>query len=153
MGQAYTIAELRSRSIDDLIREHDEQVPRTQVGINYYRDEILRREVEAHQNQIEQMTATIRRLTWWITGLTVVNTAAGHLVGIPLNPGGRSNIRSSSDATKGVLPAERQEFARPGAGVGRDGPEAVQPVLGVVREETRHLVRGKRLTGPAHGGP
>jgi hypothetical protein len=76
MGQAYTIAELRSHSIDDLIREHDAQVPRTQVGINYYRDEILRREAEAQQKQIEVMTDTIRRLTWVITGLTLVSTFA-----------------------------------------------------------------------------
>jgi hypothetical protein len=73
---AYTLAELRSLSTDDLMQEHDEQAPRTQVGLNYYRDEILRREVEAQQNRIERMTATIQRLTWAITVLTVVNTLA-----------------------------------------------------------------------------
>lgn len=40
---AFTLRELRNKSDDDLIKDHDELASRTTIGINYYREELDRR--------------------------------------------------------------------------------------------------------------
>ena len=67
--RAKTIAELRSRSDEELIEQHDVLAKGTGVGTGYYLDELRRREAD---RQGERML----RLTWIVTALTVVNVAA-----------------------------------------------------------------------------
>ena len=73
---SYTLTELRTISMDRLTQEHDAQARNTVMGVNYYLDELLRREVAAQEARIERMTETIRKLTWAIFVFTVVNTLA-----------------------------------------------------------------------------
>jgi hypothetical protein len=66
---ARTYAELRACSVDDLKDGYDRIAPNVVESLSFFRDEILRREVEAQ-------TSTIRRLTWAISFMTLVNTGA-----------------------------------------------------------------------------
>lgn len=66
---AKTIAELRAMSDDELIEQHDTLAGTTQVGTGFYLAELERRQVD---RQARQML----RLTWVVTGLTVVNVVA-----------------------------------------------------------------------------
>ena len=59
-----------------MIREYDRLAPHVQLSLGFIRDEILQRDVEEQTERMMQMTAEVRSLTRWITGLTVVNTAA-----------------------------------------------------------------------------
>jgi hypothetical protein len=68
-GQAKTIAELRSLSDEELIKQHDALVANTVAGTGFYLGELRRRE---SARQERRMT----RLTWVITALTGVNLAA-----------------------------------------------------------------------------
>lgn len=58
------------RKLDDAQFEelHDEGAEHVQVGMGWYRDELVRR-------QQERQTRTMVRLTWVIAGLTLVNVA------------------------------------------------------------------------------
>lgn len=62
---AYTIAELRALSEADLVREHDRIAQTTVLGLNYFRDELNRREQD-------KQTRIMVRLTWVITWLTAL---------------------------------------------------------------------------------
>jgi hypothetical protein len=66
---ARTYAELRACSVKELQASYDSIAPPVMESLAFFRDEILRREVEAQ-------TSTIRRLTWAITFMTLVNTGA-----------------------------------------------------------------------------
>jgi hypothetical protein len=66
---SYKYAELRRITLDKLIQEHDEAAGHANVGINYYLDEIARRDAE-------RQTRTMLTLTWVIAFLTVINVAA-----------------------------------------------------------------------------
>ncbi len=65
---APTITRLRSMSDGELIELYDRAAASTVVGTGFYLDELARRD-------LQRQTATIRRLTWAITFLTVVNVA------------------------------------------------------------------------------
>jgi hypothetical protein len=61
---------LQQLSRDELIREYDEVARRTDIeSLAFIRDVIFERDYAEQARQI-------RTLTWWITGLTVANTAA-----------------------------------------------------------------------------
>jgi hypothetical protein len=66
---AKTIAELRSLSDGELIKQHDKLAESTQVGTGYYLAELERRQVERQGRQM-------LRLTWVVTALTIVNVVA-----------------------------------------------------------------------------
>lgn len=61
------IAELRKMSNDELINLHDKATPDASLGVNYYVDELARRDQS-------KQTETILRYTRWIVGLTIVMT-------------------------------------------------------------------------------
>jgi hypothetical protein len=65
IGSALPLEDLRRLSDDELIRRHDQQAMNTVVGIDYYLNELARRDTA-------RQTATIRRLTWTIFAFTVV---------------------------------------------------------------------------------
>ncbi len=65
---AKTLEELRQMSDEDLVRAHDQLIKgsgQVHVGINYYREEISRRESVNQGRRLE-------RLTWAIVILTIV---------------------------------------------------------------------------------
>jgi hypothetical protein len=65
---AMTLKQLRETPTDDLIRLHDEITPHTFVGIDYYLQEIARRDAA-------RQTRQLLRLTWLVAACTVVVTA------------------------------------------------------------------------------
>jgi hypothetical protein len=73
---ARTWAELRRLQVPELIAEYDKLTPHVQEGLNFFRDEIFQREVAAQGDRMEAMTRMIKKLTWVITGLTLVSTVA-----------------------------------------------------------------------------
>lgn len=68
-----TLAELRAMSSEDLIALYDHTAGRTQLNLNFYREELTRRDTKKSTAEIVQMTQTMKRLTWWIAGLTLLN--------------------------------------------------------------------------------
>jgi hypothetical protein len=75
---AQTLAELRAMPMEDLIQEYDRQAGTTGLSLDLYRQEITRRELDAHSQQMlhmtdamQQMTADIRRWTRRLTWLTL----------------------------------------------------------------------------------
>lgn len=66
---SYTLAELRSASTEELVKEHDRRAENTQAGVNYFLEELSRHDQEAN-------TKAMLRLTWWITVMTAVIVAA-----------------------------------------------------------------------------
>jgi len=70
---SYKLSELRRKTEDELIDEHDRFAESTVVGINYYLDELSRRESAKQTETILGLTHTIARLTWVIAGLTAAN--------------------------------------------------------------------------------
>lgn len=66
---AKTIAELRTLSDDELIEQHDKLAESTQIGTGFYLAELERRQADRQSRQM-------LRLTWVVTGLTVVNVVA-----------------------------------------------------------------------------
>jgi len=63
----YSVAQLRSVPTEQLIREHDEKAKNTEVGVNYYLEELRRRD----QAVTERRMLTLTRV---ILGLTIANT-------------------------------------------------------------------------------
>ena len=70
---AHFYRQLRALSEDDLVREYDRIAPDTQLGLNFFRDELMRRDFDAQNARLLSMTHQIRLLTWGITLLTIVN--------------------------------------------------------------------------------
>ncbi len=64
-----TYRELRELSDDKVVDMYDAEAERVGISLNFLRGELLRRE-QANQS------ATIAKLTWWITFMTVVVTVA-----------------------------------------------------------------------------
>jgi hypothetical protein len=74
-----SIDRLRGMPTDELIREHETLARNTSVGVNYYLEELARRDAAAQTERIidltEQMAAssrTVERLTRVIVMLTVL---------------------------------------------------------------------------------
>ena len=81
---AHTLAQLRALTDDEIVRLYDEAAPNTALWLNFYRDELVRRQVEcqgdrmeAMTRRIESMTRTMLRLTIVISVLTVIIAVLG----------------------------------------------------------------------------
>ena len=67
--------QLLQMSDDELIAAHDKVAQSTQLGVNYYLEELRRRAAAKETARIVAMTEEIRRLTFLVAGLTALNTA------------------------------------------------------------------------------
>lgn len=76
MPIANTYGDLRKLSDAELIRQYDETAQSTQVGLNFLRDELARREAERQQEVMLRFTKQMRDMTIVITVLTAVNVIA-----------------------------------------------------------------------------
>lgn len=71
-----TYEELKRLSIDDLKQKYDKLSSSTQVGLNFYREEIARRESEKLNLDMVKMTSQMRNMTIVISIMTLVNVIA-----------------------------------------------------------------------------
>jgi len=72
-----TLGDAQKLAKDEWIREYDKQAKYVEVeGLAFIRDMIFQREYAEQGDRMEKMTRRIQTLTWWIAGLTVINTAA-----------------------------------------------------------------------------
>jgi len=69
---APTLKEIKALSLEELIAKHDEVAQSTQVGLLYYRDEILRREQEKANQEMLHLTRDMHRMTVVMTRATLV---------------------------------------------------------------------------------
>ena len=70
---APTIEQLRGKTTDQLIREHDAAATHTVVGISYYLEEIARREQAEQTHTMLQYTKQVRTMTVIVTVATIIN--------------------------------------------------------------------------------
>jgi hypothetical protein len=73
---SHLLNELRAASDEELIERHDRLAKDTIVGVNYYLEELARRDAQAQGDRVESLTKTVVNLTWVIAILTAVNVAA-----------------------------------------------------------------------------
>jgi hypothetical protein len=63
---SYSVAELRARSVGDLVAEHDQQAVHTVPGVDYFLDELARRDAvalsEAIKDNTDRVAAEVQRL-------------------------------------------------------------------------------------------
>ena len=78
---AQSLAELRSTSIEEVVRTYDEIAAHTQLDLNFYREEIARRDAAKQTARIIEMTQQMRTLTVVIAILTLLNSV---FVAVPL---------------------------------------------------------------------
>ncbi|KQY78657.1 hypothetical protein ASD52_02080 [Ensifer sp. Root142] len=64
--------QLRKKPKDTLVREYDGIAQSTQLGLNFYRDEIARRDAEEQSQLILSFTKQMRDMTIAITVMTGV---------------------------------------------------------------------------------
>jgi hypothetical protein len=74
VGMHPRVAELRAMTDEELVMRLDTIATSTQVGTQFYLDELHRRETDRQTAAMLGLTNTIRRLTWIIAVLTVVLT-------------------------------------------------------------------------------
>jgi hypothetical protein len=55
-----TVANLRARSTEDLVEAHDRLAANTSVGVNYYLEELARRDSQAIADRIADSTTATR---------------------------------------------------------------------------------------------
>jgi hypothetical protein len=72
----FPLAELRSVSDEELIRRHDHIAEKTAPGVNYYLDELARRDHHKATETMEGYTRNTRDYTRWITWMTGIVTLA-----------------------------------------------------------------------------
>lgn len=75
--------QLRRMSREDVERKYDDVARSTGGNINFYRDELLRRELEEQSNKMSRFTRQVRDMTIAITAMTiivVIVTAANLLI-------------------------------------------------------------------------
>ena len=68
---AHTLAELRALSDAEVVRLYDAAADNTGVGLNFYRDELVRRDFERQGDRTEAMTRRIESMTAKMLWLTV----------------------------------------------------------------------------------
>lgn len=73
---AYTLRELRGLTDEQLVEEHDNLAGLTRVGINYFLDELRRREQEKQTRLMLSYTHRMLWLTVFIAILTITNVIA-----------------------------------------------------------------------------
>jgi hypothetical protein len=66
------LKELEALSDEELAAAYDKEAKNVVVGLDLYRNEIIRRENSRQNKRIEEFTASTERLTRWITRMTVV---------------------------------------------------------------------------------
>ena len=69
-----TIAELRNTADEDLIWDHDSTAAGTVAGVDYYLNELARRDAKRQGDRIESLTQDVKHLTVWLVIMTVVIT-------------------------------------------------------------------------------
>jgi hypothetical protein len=74
VGMHPRMAELRAMTDEELVTRLDAIAASTQVGTQFYLDELRRREAHRQTAAMLGFTNTIRRLTWAVVALTVVLT-------------------------------------------------------------------------------
>jgi hypothetical protein len=70
----FSLAELRSVSNEELIRRHDYIAETTGSSVNYYLEELGRRDQQKATEAMERYTRNTRDYTRWITWMTCVVT-------------------------------------------------------------------------------
>lgn len=73
MSSAKTFADLRQMSREELIRKYDGISQGTSVGLDFYREEIARRDAEEATETILVLTRQMRNMTVAVVLLTVLN--------------------------------------------------------------------------------
>jgi len=68
-----TLANLRSIPTDQLIKTHDFLAQNTIAGVQYYLDELARRDTENANKTLLELTSQMKWMTVTIVVLTVVN--------------------------------------------------------------------------------
>jgi hypothetical protein len=71
---ARSFQELRETSSEELVRAHDAEAEHTVVGVNYFLDELARREAAAQTAAIVKLTLAIAICTAVVTVATIVST-------------------------------------------------------------------------------
>lgn len=67
--------ELKNRDIESLKKSYDQIAKTTNLDLNFYREEIARRENQEFNSKIKSMTSQMRNMTVLITVLTIINIA------------------------------------------------------------------------------
>ena len=67
---ANSYANLSKMTIDELKSQYDAIAGSSQVGLQFYRDEIARREAAEQNRRMEDYTRQVRDMTKWITYMT-----------------------------------------------------------------------------------
>lgn len=70
---AYKLAQLRALSDEELIREYDRIAETTNVGLDFYANELARRTFEVQNRRIESLTGVMTWMTGAILVLTIIN--------------------------------------------------------------------------------
>ena len=73
---SHSVEELRSLPRDELITRHDAVATPTSVGVNYYLEELARRDAAEQTAEMVRLTRRVARLTMVITVLTAANVIA-----------------------------------------------------------------------------
>lgn len=73
---SYSIEQLRGLSDALLIATHDQVAQNTNVGVDYFLNELARRDQARAGDRIEVLTRTVKHLTWIITALTFITAIA-----------------------------------------------------------------------------
>ncbi|WJR66946.1 hypothetical protein QTA58_22605 [Neorhizobium sp. CSC1952] len=69
---ALSFEDLKNTSTEELKKQYDGIAGSTVVGLNFYRDEIARRDAEVQNQRMLDFTEQVRNMTRWITGMTAV---------------------------------------------------------------------------------
>ena len=77
------VEHLRSMSVEELMRLHDEEMQNRAAHYNVCLDELARREAVRQVERMEVLTRSLNRLTTWIVALTVL-IAIATVVGVIL---------------------------------------------------------------------
>jgi hypothetical protein len=71
--QAKSYVELRKRTDEELIGEHDLIRGTKSIGVEYYLNELARRTAQRQTRTMVDLTRVIVRLTWVIAGLALIS--------------------------------------------------------------------------------
>ena len=70
---AYSIEQLRNTPDDELIKNHDTIAPTTVTGVDYFLNELRRREAAREQKTMINLTYAIVAMTLVVTIATIIN--------------------------------------------------------------------------------
>ncbi len=69
------VEHLRSKSEEELMQLHNEEMKNRSAHYNVYLDELSRRETVRQGKRMEALTRSLNRLTWVITVATLIGVA------------------------------------------------------------------------------